>query len=53
MLYGLTYMSHLKNKTNKKTKLIGTENRLKVTRVGGEMGQKVQISSYKINKSQG
>lgn len=34
MLYGLTYMSHLKNKTNKKTKLIGTENRFMGVEVG-------------------
>ena len=53
ILYSLTYMWNLKNKT--KTKLINTENRL-IARVGvqGEMGerrQKVQTSSYEINKS--
>ena len=47
----------MKSKTNRqKTKLIDTENKLVVGEWGewwgmGERGQKVQISSYKINKS--
>ena len=49
----------LKKQTTK-SKLIDTENKLVVARVGkkgldrkGESGQKVQISNYKINKSWG
>ena len=48
-----------KRKTNRKSKLIDTENRLVAARDGvgvgkmGEGNQKVQTSSYKLNKSEG
>ena len=55
-----TIRSHLYVESKKqKYKLVDTENRLVVARGGGrrvgkmgEGGQKVQTSSYKINKSQ-
>ena len=57
--YDLTYMWNVKKQTNKH-KLIDTENKLVVARSGGwelgkmgEVGQKIQTSSYKINKSWG
>ena len=64
MPYDLVFMWKLKNKTNiqrtNQPKLIDTENRLVVARGGcggwakmDEVHQKMQTSSYKVNKSWG
>lgn len=51
-------MWNLKQKTNRKIKLVDTENRFVIARCGdwgmdrmGEAGQKAQTSSYKVSRS--